>query len=79
MSETAAAGTIRCPQCGERIIRPAKEGPGMILKPSYVLLGTERRTLDVGCPKCKAVLRIMPGSVLRFRIIPPRKEVKAHG
>lgn len=65
---------VRCPKCRTVLLRKAKVDDGMILKAGYVLLGTDRKTIDVGCPGCKTPLRVLPGRVLRFRIMPRRRE-----
>jgi len=69
-TEPPAEGVARCPNCRARVIRPASEGGGTILKARWLWSKPDGSTV-VACYQCGAELGLRRGPTpLLFRRAP---------
>jgi predicted RNA-binding Zn-ribbon protein involved in translation (DUF1610 family) len=63
------AGVHRCPNCGDRLVKPAQEG-GVIIRSRYVRIAQVEGGRDavlVKCVGCEQELELREGRPLLFR------------
>ncbi len=61
--------TLRCPGCGDRLVKPAREGGHMIK--SHTVRVTEEGQTVLSCPTCKTSLSVESKRLVFF----PKKVV----